>query len=147
MAGTKTGSRKLNRAGHDHEDSSRDRPKAQLVTAAKRDPGDKNENHEHREVNRDWGPRSGKEILSGCDTQIEAKAQTEVGGPQVGTKTASVAVAESEDQKIFSANTEAAARINQTWLTAWIDGDSDAPNKNWTRKTKENTRATGMNHE
>jgi hypothetical protein len=53
MAGTKTGLRKLNRAGHDHEDSSRDRPKAQLVTAAKRDPGDKNENHEHREVNRD----------------------------------------------------------------------------------------------
>jgi hypothetical protein len=142
-----TAPRRILHIGHDREDSGRDKHEAQRAMAARRDLGDKNENHERREVNWDRGPSSGKRILCSSDAQIEAKAQTEAEDPRAGTKMASAAVAESENQKIFSANTEKAAQINQIWLTSRIDGDSEAPSKNWTGKTKENMRARETNHE
>jgi hypothetical protein len=72
MAGMKTGPRKWNWAGGTSRDSAhRSRPRRLR--------------------------QGGKQILCGCDAQIEAKAQTEAEDSRAGTKTASAALAESEN--------------------------------------------------
>jgi hypothetical protein len=96
--------RRILHTGHDREDSGRDKPEAQRATAARLIRAIKNENRERREVNRDRGPGSRKQILCGWDAQIEAKAQTAAEDSRAGIKTASATTTESKNQKIFSTN-------------------------------------------